>query len=90
MFRQKKMLSVPTEKGEPMANIKHKHLDERDFQIILSLAKNNLKATETSYDLDVHRGTVLYRIDKIKSITGLDPLNFYDLYKLVEMAKGAT
>ena len=73
-----------------MDDIKHRPLDERDFQIILTLAKNNMKPTETSYDLDVHRGTVMYRIDKIKSITGLDPLNFYDLHKLVEMAKGAT
>lgn len=70
-----------------MADIKHKPLDERDFCIILTLAKNNMKATETSYDLDVHRGTVMYRIAKIKEITGLDPLNFYDLCKLVEMAK---
>ena len=28
-----------------------------------------------------------YRIGKIKRITGLDPMNFYDLCKLVEMAK---
>jgi carbohydrate diacid regulator len=73
-----------------MADIKHKPLDERDFCIILTLAKNNMRATETSYDLDVHRGTVMYRIEKIKKLTGLDPMNFYDLHELVKMAKGAT
>lgn len=69
-----------------MADIRYKCLDERDFCIILTLAKNNMRATETSYDLDVHRGTVLYRIEKIKKLTGLDPMNFYDLHELVKMA----
>ena len=73
-----------------MANIKHTKLDGRDFRIILSLAKNNMKATEVSYELDIHRGTVLYRIEKIKSITGLDPANFYDLHELVKMVKEKT
>lgn len=62
-------------------------LDERDYRIILLLAENSMRATETSYALDVHRNTVLYRIGKIKRITGLDPMNFYDLHKLVEMAR---
>lgn len=61
--------------------------DERDYQVILSLARNNMKATETAYELYVHRGTVLYRIEKIKKITGLDAMNFYDLVKLVDVAK---
>lgn len=67
-------------KGERNAN-------ERDFEIIMTLAKNNMRATETAYDLDVHRNTVLFRIGKIKRITGLDPQNFYDLHKLVEMVR---
>ena len=70
-----------------MSNIKHKELDERDFQIIFTLAKNNMRATETAYELDIHRGTVLYRMEKIKNLTGLDPANFYDLHELVKMAE---
>ena len=62
-------------------------LDDRDYRVILLLADNRMRATETAYALDVHRNTVLYRIDKIKRITGLDPLVFYDLHKLVEMAR---
>jgi carbohydrate diacid regulator len=73
-----------------MANTKHNALDELDFRLILSFAENNMNATDTSLDLYVHRGTVLYRIAKIKEITGLDPMNFYDLHELVKMAKGAT
>lgn len=65
--------------------VKHKPLNEMDFRLILALAENNMKATETAYALDRHRNCVMYRIDKIKRITGLDPLNFYDLHKLVEM-----
>lgn len=70
-----------------MTKINYKPLDELDFRLIISLAENNMRATETSYDLDVHRGTVMYRIGKIKALTGLDPMVFYDLCKLVEMAK---
>ena len=65
----------------------YKRLDDRDFKIILALAKNNMRATETSYDLNVHRGTVVYRIGKIKALTGLDPMSFYGLCELVEMAR---
>lgn len=70
-----------------MTKINYKPLDEMDRRLILSLAENNMRATETSYDLDVHRGTVIYRMGKIKALTGLDPMVFYDLCKLVEMAK---
>lgn len=31
-----------------------------------------------------HRNTVIYRINKIKLITGLDPRNFWDLVELVK------
>ena len=65
-------------------------LDERDYQVILSLARNNMRATETAYDLHVHRGTILYRIEKIKKITGLDAMKFYDLVNLVDIANNKT
>ena len=85
------MVTVPEEKGEPMLietnKIRHLPLNELDYHVILTLAKNNMRATETAYDLDVHRGTVLYRIEKIKHLTGLDPRVFYDLCELVEMAR---
>lgn len=86
-------ISVPTEKGEPMTEVKNnpftkvKTLDEVDYRVILTLAKNSMRATETAYELGKHRNGILYRVDKIKRITGLDPMNFYDLCKLVEMAK---
>lgn len=66
---------------------RHFPLNEMDFRVILTLAKNSMRATETAYELGKHRNGILYRVDKIKRITGLDPMNFYDLCKLVEMAR---
>jgi sugar diacid utilization regulator len=37
--------------------------------------------------LNVHRNTVIYHIGEIKDYTGLDPLNFYDMVKLLERYK---
>lgn len=67
--------------------VRHYPLNEMDYRVILTLAKHSMRATETAYELGKHRNGVLYRIGKIKRITGLDPMNFYDLCKLVEMAK---
>lgn len=67
--------------------VRHYPLDKLDFKLIILLAENNMRATETAYTLKVHRGTVVYRINRIKRITGLDPMKFYDLHKLVEMAR---
>lgn len=62
-------------------------MDERDAEIILALADHNMNETQTAKDLYMHRNTVIYRLRKVKKLTGLDPMNFYDLCKLVEMVK---
>ena len=67
--------------------VRHYPLNDMDFRVILTLAKNNMRATETAHELGKHRNGILYRVEKIKRITGLDPTVFYDLCKLVEMAK---
>ena len=55
--------------------------------------ENNLNISETSRALFLHRNTLMYRLDKIKRITGLDLKNFSDavtfrvisiLYKLLK------
>ena len=55
--------------------------------------ENNLNVSETSRALFAHRNTLMYRLDKIKRITGLDLKNFSDavtfrvisiLYKLLK------
>ncbi len=42
----------------------------------------NMSLTQTAKKLNIHRNTLLYRLSKIKKITGLDPRNFNDAVKL--------
>ena len=59
-------------------------------KIIISLADNKMNIAEVSRQLYMHRSTVAYHIERIKQITGKDPLDFYDLYNLVLLAKAET
>lgn len=62
-------------------------LKEQDKKIILALADNSMQVKPTARQLYLHWNTVYYRIDRIWDETGLNPRNFYDLNKLVEMVK---
>lgn len=55
-----------------------------DVEIIRALADNNLNVTETARQLYMHRNTVCYHVLRVKKQTGLDPLNFFDLHKLLQ------
>lgn len=55
-----------------------------DVEIIRALADNNLNVTETARQLYMHRNTVCHHILRVKKQTGLDPLNFFDLHKLLQ------
>ena len=62
-------------------------LKEKDKQIILSLADNGMKVKPAARELGLHWNVVYSRMDRIWDNTGLDPRNFYDLHKLVQMVK---
>ena len=62
-------------------------LTDLDMDVIMTLADNNLAVSATARKLFMHRNTAVYHVQKIKKATGLDPLNFYDMIKLVEMVK---
>lgn len=62
-------------------------MDELDMKIILELANNRMNVCEVARVLFTHRNTVNYHTKKIMRVTGLNPLDFYDLYKLVEMVR---
>ena len=47
-------------------------LDEETLFTIQKFFENNLNVSETSRKLFVHRNTLVYRLEKIKKITGLD------------------
>ena len=62
-------------------------LTDVDIQVVLTLANHNMNVSETSRSLYMHRNTVVYHIEKVKELTGLDPTNFHDLVELVQMAR---
>ncbi len=51
-------------------------LDQETLFTIQRFFENNLNVSETSRRLFVHRNTLVYRLDKIKKITGLDLREF--------------
>ena len=59
-------------------------MTERDIEIILGYAENNMNVSETARKMFFHRNTLEYHLDKVKKKTGLDPRKFYDLLELVK------
>ncbi|MBR6740932.1 MAG: helix-turn-helix domain-containing protein [Clostridia bacterium] len=51
-------------------------LDQETLLTIYKFFENNLNVSETSRKLFVHRNTLVYRLEKIKKITGLDLREF--------------
>lgn len=51
-------------------------LDKETLQTIQIFFENNLNVSETSRQLFVHRNTLVYRLEKIKKLTGLDLREF--------------
>ena len=58
-------------------------LNEIQCEIILTLADTSLCVAETARKMHFHRNTIKYHIDLTKRDTGLDPLNFADMEKLL-------
>ena len=51
-------------------------LDDETLSTIKAFFENNLNVSETSRKLFVHRNTLVYRLEKIRKITGLDLREF--------------
>lgn len=64
-------------------------LDQETFFTIQKFFENNLNVSETSRKLFVHRNTLVYRLEKIKKLTGLDLREFEDaiVFKVALMVK---
>lgn len=64
-------------------------LDHETLFTIQKFFENNLNVSETSRQLYVHRNTLVYRLDKILKITGLDLRNFDDaiIFKVAMLVK---
>lgn len=64
-------------------------LDQETLFTIQKFFENNLNVSETSRKLFVHRNTLVYRLEKIKKLTGLDLREFEDaiVFKIALMVK---
>jgi carbohydrate diacid regulator len=64
-------------------------LDDDTLETINRFFENNLNVSETSRKLYVHRNTLVYRLEKIKKITGLDLREFDHaiVFKVAMMVK---
>ena len=85
---------LPTTLCEMFLNevMKKGSLDSVDQETLLTIQKffeNNLNVSETSRKLFVHRNTLVYRVEKIKKLTGLDLREFDDaiVFKVALMVK---
>ena len=64
-------------------------LDQETLFTIQKVFENNLNVSETSRKLFVHRNTLVYRLEKIKKLTGLDLREFDHaiIFKIALMVK---
>ena len=64
-------------------------LDRETLMTIQAFFENNLNVSETSRKLFVHRNTLVYRLEKIRKLTGLDLREFDDaiVFKVALMVK---
>lgn len=65
-------------------------LDEETLETINKFFENSLNVSETSRQLFIHRNTLVYRLDKIQKLTGLDLRVFDDAitFKIALMVSG--
>ena len=61
--------------------------DEETLTTINKFFENSLNVSETSRQLYIHRNTLVYRLDKLQKMTGLDLRNFDDaiIFKITLM-----
>lgn len=69
--------------------MKAHELSPDDQDIIRLMADLNLNASWVARKLHFHRNTVIYRLNRIKENTGLDPRNFWELMELIIRIGGA-
>ena len=73
--------------NEVLHGIKIEHFDDENLSTVNKFFENNLNVSETSRQLYIHRNTLVYRLDKLQKLTGLDLRNFDDaiIFKITLM-----
>ncbi|MDO4619201.1 MAG: helix-turn-helix domain-containing protein [Lachnospiraceae bacterium] len=59
-----------------------KDLDAETVEIVNAFFDNNLNLSETARQLYIHRNTLVYRLEKLNALIGLDLRNFDDALRL--------
>lgn len=62
-------------------------ISKMDIKVVFALADCGLNPSRAARKLFIHRNTVLHHIGEVKSYTGLNPLDFYDMVELLERFK---
>lgn len=62
-------------------------MTKTEIEIIRALADSNMNVCKTAKKVYMHRNTVEYHLQRVKTETGLDPHNFYDLAELLKTAQ---
>ena len=63
-------------------NNKKKKINETLLETLKAFFDNNLSISKTAQAIYIHRNTLLYRLRRVKEITGLDPKKFDDAIQL--------
>lgn len=62
-------------------------LSPTDRETVLAFAQCNMSATKAAKLAHRSRSGILYRLELVKLHTGLNPWDFFELVRLVEMAR---
>ncbi len=73
--------------NEVLHGISMEQFDDETLVTVSKFFDNNLNVSETSRQLYIHRNTLVYRLDKLQKMTGLDLRNFDDaiIFKITLM-----
>jgi carbohydrate diacid regulator len=64
--------------GEVLGGLSVDQFDDETLATVNKFFENNLNVSETSRQLYIHRNTLVYRLDKIQKMTGMDLRKFDD------------
>lgn len=62
-------------------------LDQKQKTLVLGMARNGMNISKTAREIHYTWRGAMFQIEKMQRKLNLDARNFYDLCKLVEMAK---
>ena len=64
------------------------YMSRVDVEILTAFADGNMRITNAANTTSYDPRTIRYHLERIKQYSGLDPFNFYELIKIIEMIGG--